>query len=274
MFMKNSVEKPKNRSRLRRVVGKEFFCLKRKTSWYFNNTNWAGERDTIHLPEVLTIHRSFLLRPLKDVDMYLQHNKTKNLEIAISKINGIVIKPGETFSFWKLVGRPTRRKGYLDGLVLSNGQIGKGVGGGLCQLGNLIYWMTLHTPLTVKQRWRHSYDVFPDVNRKIPFGSGATLSYNYIDLQIKNETTQPYQINLWLEDEYVKGNIATSESLNSTYRIYELNHKFELQWWGGYTRHNQIWREIKRKDSEDVKQELVTENHAIMMYNPLVEAQG
>lgn len=268
----NQVEKPKKRSDLRRKLGKEYFCLKRKINWFFSSEKYAKNQDLQPLSYTLINHQSFLLRRLKDVDMYLQHNKTVNLRLAIAKLNGIVIKPGETFSFWKLVGRPTKRKGYLDGLALSNGQIGKDTGGGLCQLGNLIYWMTIHTPLSVKQRWRHSYDVFPDVNRKIPFGSGATLSYNYIDLQIKNETNAAFQINIWLEEKYVQGSICSSEKLNHTYKVFETDHKFELQWWGGYTRHNKIWREIIPKGEGEVKKELVTENHAVMMYNPLLQS--
>ena len=82
-------------------------------------------------------------------NMKLQHNKITNLKLAIAKINGIIIQPGETFSVWKLVGRPTKQNGYLPGLTFSNGQLGEGIGGGLCQLGNLLYWMAIHTQLTV-----------------------------------------------------------------------------------------------------------------------------
>ena len=60
-------------------------------------------------------------------------------------------------------------------MVLFLGQIGGDIGGGLCQLSNLIFWMTLHTPLTVTERYRHSHDVFPDANRTQPFGSGGHL---------------------------------------------------------------------------------------------------
>lgn len=49
--------------------------------------------------------------------------------------------------------------------MLFLGRIGSDVGGGLCQLSNLIFWMTFHTPLTVTERYRHSHDVFPDANR-------------------------------------------------------------------------------------------------------------
>lgn len=61
----------------------------------------------------------------------------------------MVLRPGETFSYWRAIGKPTRRKGYWEGMILSGGTVGKGIGSGLCQLSNLIYWMTLHTELTV-----------------------------------------------------------------------------------------------------------------------------
>lgn len=215
-------------------------------------------------------HRSLLLRKLKDVDMHLQYNKIDNLRIAISKIDGVVIKPGETFSIWRMVGRPTKRKGYKTGMMIHNGKVATGTGGGLCQLGNLIYWMALHTPLTVKERWRHSFDVFPDVNRKVPFACGATLAYNYIDLQLQNNTDTTFKINLWLDDEYLNGSICADKDPECKYDIIEADHRFELQWWGGYTRHNRIIKKITNLKTGVVTEELVAENNAIMMYTPLL----
>lgn len=266
----NSVQKPVNRHPLRRKIGREYFCLKRKWSWYTSAKKYAKLKQETALPIQLFQHQSFLLKPLQNVDMKLQRNKTQNLALAIKKLDGVIIKPGETFSFWKLVGRPTKMKGYLPGLILSEGQIKSGVGGGLCQMGNLIYWMTLHTPLIVTERYRHSYDVFPDVNRKVPFGTGATLAYNYIDLQISNPTNQNFQINLWLSKRHLQGSICCQSEIPQKYSIYEKNHQFTLQWWGGYTRHNQIWREVKDLKTKKNQQELITENHAVMMYNPLL----
>lgn len=267
----NQVEKPKHRSKLRKKLGKEYFCLKEKIKWIKGPEKLAKTRIDNPFDSLVIKHKSFLLRKLKDVDMYLQHNKVTNLRLAIGKINGVVIQPGETFSLWQMVGRPTKRKGYLEGMTLSNGQVTKGTGGGLCQLGNLIYWMTIHTPLSITKRWRHSYDVFPDVNRKIPFGSGATLSFNYIDLQIKNNTEQPFQINLSLDKTHLNGSICTDKILRQSYVVEERNHIFKQQWWGGYTRHNEIWRKIDNIDTGEISEELVTENHAIMMYSPLLE---
>ena len=57
-----------------------------------------------------------------------------------------MIRPGETFSFNKLVGNCTRGAGFVEGMRLSNGQASPGVGGGICQLANLLHWMVLHSP--------------------------------------------------------------------------------------------------------------------------------
>lgn len=268
-MIKDYKPKPKTYSKFKKFLAKRIFIFRRKLLWLFDKKKYSKELKNEELKFKIFEHKSFLLRKLKDVDMYLQENKTTNLRIAIKKINKIIIKPNETFSVWKLVGKPTQKKGYLEGLTLRNGKIGKGIGGGLCQLGNLIYWMALHSPLKITERWRHSYDVFPDVNRKIPFGSGATLSYNYVDLQIFNPTEQNFQINLWLSDEYLHGSINSDKIIKQKYKVYEKGHKIVHQWWGGYTRHNQIYRKIKYADGSD-KEELVTENHAVMMYSPML----
>jgi vancomycin resistance protein VanW len=267
----HKVSKPKNRSKLRLFLGKEFFIFKRKVHWMFNSRRFAKVNPQIKYPHSLIQHRSFLLRPLKDVNMHLQHNKVTNLQIAIGHIHQVILQPGQTVSIWRLVGRPTKSKGYLEGLVLNNGKISSDTGGGLCQLGNLLYWMALHTPLTVKERWRHGYDVFPDVNRTIPFACGATLSYNYIDLQLENNTPHHFQINVWLDAEYLHGEITCNQDLKTKYHIYETDHIFKQQWWGGYTRHNKIWKKVSSLDTNTETEELVAENNAIMMYSPLLD---
>jgi vancomycin resistance protein VanW len=271
MMHQQQVEKPKNRSALRKFLGREFFIAKRQFNWFFGDHNFAQVDNKINYENSLIKHKSFLLRPLKNVEMHLQHNKVTNLKIAIRHLDKVIIKPGQTFSIWRLVGRPTKSKGYLEGMTLHNGKISTDTGGGLCQLGNLLYWMALHTPLTIKERWRHGYDVFPDINRTIPFACGATLSYNYIDLQLENNTDYFFQINLWLDKEYLNGEITCNTDLKTKYEIYETDHMFKQQWWGGYTRHNRIWKRITNLSDHSTSEELVAENNAIMMYNPLLD---
>ena len=268
----NEIKKPIDRSRLRRVLGKEYHILKRKYEWKFGKKKWAQEKGELVSQFKVFHHKSMILRPLKDVDMYLQENKRTNLALAIQHLNKIIIRPGETFSIWKLVGRPSKRKGYLEGLVLNQGTIDKGIGGGLCQLGNLLFWIFAHSPLTVQERYRHGFDVFPDVNRKVPFGAGATLSYNHIDLQVKNESTNTFQLNLWLDKTHLHGELVSVEKVEETYRIEERNHIIKQQFWGGYSRHNQIIQ-IKELWGE-TEEKVLVENHAVMMYNPFLEQKA
>lgn len=265
----NQIEKPIKRSLLRQKLGKEYFILKRKWKWVFGNRKYSGKSLDKDFKYSVFKHRSLILRPLKDVDMYLQENKRTNLKIAITHLNEVEIKPNEYFSLWKLVGRPTKKKGYLEGLVLKSGEIDKDTGGGLCQLGNLLFWIFAHSPLTIKERYRHGFDVFPDVNRKVPFGAGATLSYNYIDLQIKNETNNSFLIKLWLDKTHLNGALFSKNEIKESYKIEERNHKIEQQFWGGYSRHNQIFKITTTEGSET--ENMIVENHAIMMYNPYLE---
>ena len=173
------------------------------------------------LPYMIFHHQTPLYRILKDVDRILQYNKVINLKLAAAKLNHIVIMPGETFSYWKIIGKPTKRKGYMEGMVLFCGTFKAGIGGGLCQMSNLIYWMTLHTSLTVKERYRHSFDVFPDSNRSQPFGSGATCVYNYRDLMIKNTTSTPCQLCVEVKKEHLVGQWRALKPESYTYKVYE-----------------------------------------------------
>jgi vancomycin resistance protein VanW len=264
--------RPKKRSPLRIKLGKIFYTWKRYVQWFTDGNRYAFKKDSINFhPHKGLTHKTILMRKLKDVDMWYQTNKVVNLQLAIEKLNGVIVRPGETFSYWRLMGRPTKGKGYVDGMVLHYGTFQKGVGGGLCQLSNLIYWITLHTPLTVTERHRHSFDVFPDSNRTQPFGSGATCSYNYMDLQIKNETEMDFQLHLYLTDTHLVGEWRVSDPLLYTYQIYEKDHKITPAYWGGYLRQNVIFRKAFNRQGTQVNDEYITENHAIMMYEPLLE---
>ena len=269
-----TTEKPVHRTKLRLFLGRSCYTLLRYVDWYRGNKRFAGQIRSDRLEYKAISHKTPLIRKLHnvDVDMKLQYNKAVNLRIAAGRLNGLVIKPSETFSFWKLVGKPTYRKGYLDGLVLKpDGTFGAGAGGGLCQLTNLIYWITLHTPLTIVERYRHSHDVFPDVNRTQPFGSGATCVYNYKDLQIYNGTGIEYQLVVFLAEDFLEGEWRTQAPLSYRYEVYEKEHYITSTFWGGYIRNNTIFRRIYNSDNELSGDEFVTENHALMMYQPLLQ---
>jgi len=243
--------------------------LRRYGDWYFDNKKYAKQRTSEKLAFRIKKHQSVLLKKLGESDMQLQVNKVTNLNIATKQIDGILIRPGETFSFCKLVGLPTKRKGYLLGMELTFGEARAGIGGGICQISNLIHWLVIHSPLTVIERYHHSFDPFPDDGRVLPFGSGATVFYNYRDYQFTNNTDHTFQINLWFTDKCLEGELRINNELDYGYHVIEKDHKF-LKIDGQYYRKNEIWRDkiLKFKSGQIVETELITKNFARVTYTP------
>ena len=267
------IEQPKKRSDLRLKLGRLYYGLLRKRLWIQKRKYFARSFQKEPLPYLYFAHKTILLRKLKDVDMWMQENKIINLKIAAKQVNGVLLRPGEVFSYWKLIGNPTRRKGYVDGMVLKNGTFAPGIAGGLCQLSNLIFWMTIHTPLTVVERHRHGYDVFPDSNRTQPFGSGATCFYPHGDLMIKNNTNDTYQLVIRVGSEYLEGEWRVTSPPEYQYRVVERNHEMRGEYWGGYTRHNEIYQQQYDLNGNLLQDVLVVKNSAIMMYEPFLTTE-
>jgi len=152
------------------------------------------------------------MRQLGGSDMWMQHNKVTNLRIAAACTNGLVLRPGETFPFCRTVGKASVSRGFVDGMLLSNGKAMSGVGGGICQLANLLYWMVMHSSLTVVERSEHGFDPLPDNNRVIPWGSGAAIYYNYVDLVFRNDTDSTFQFVTRVGDRYLEGSCGPTSS--------------------------------------------------------------
>ena len=152
--------------------------LKRHVQDMLRKTLFAKERTEESLPVIVYRHNSLIRRRLGNVNMQLQENKATNLALAVKHIDGLLIRPGETFSVWRLIGRTTKRKGYKEGLTIAKGRPSQGIGGGMCQLSNLIHWLVLHSELTITEHHHHDgLDLFPDFGRQIPFGTGTSISY-------------------------------------------------------------------------------------------------
>lgn len=216
------------------------------------------------LPWVVARHASPLMRRLGDSDPILQEQKITNLRIAAQALEGIIIKPGRTFSFWDIVGAPTYRRGYVDGMLLSAGKVQAGVGGGLCQMSNLLHWAFLHAPFDIVERAHHSFDVFPDSGRTLPFGSGATIFYNLIDLKVRNASAVPIQIHVWLTERELKIQLRSSARIPEKYHVYEKGHSF-LNFRGTWFRSNEIWRQTLREGNV-VADDFLYSNFAPVMY--------
>lgn len=248
---KLSLQKEILKRHLRDIVSKEKLA-----------SNFQQER----LPYVIYSHSSSMIKRAPGVDLSLQENKAVNLKIASNKINGIVINPGETFSFWKVVGRTTKRKGYREGRVIRKNKLIPGIGGGLCNLGNIIHLLVLHSPLKVTEFHKHSDALAPE-EKRVPFSAGTSVSYNNLDFRFKNVTNQKIQLVFWYEGDKLHAEIRSEKEFPCNYKIVEENHHFKKEG-DKYFRNSKIFREIfEKKTGSLLHKELIWDNHSEVMYD-------
>ena len=227
----------------------------------------AATRTKEELPVIVKSHSSILLRKLNGVDMRLQENKVTNIRLACAQVNGIVVHPGETFSFWHTVGKATAKKGYKEGLVIGSGSLKSGIGGGMCQMANMIHWLILNSPMTVTELHHHSDALFPDERRRVPFGTGTSVCYNNIDYRFRNDTDQDVQILVWVDENELCGELRSEREFPYRYKIVEENHHFRKEG-DDYYRISQVYRlVIDRSTGEKVRKELILDNHSRVMYD-------
>ena len=219
------------------------------------------------LPNIVKSHSSILIRKLAGVDLRLQENKVTNIMLACNKINGIIIHPGETFSYWSTVGPARKKDGYKEGLVIGRNGMTSGYGGGLCQMANMIHWLVLNSPLEVTELHHHSDTLFPDERRRVPFGTGTSVCYNNVDYRFKNNTDQDVQILVWCENGELCGELRSEREYPCRYKLVEENHHFKKEG-DKYFRISQVYRiVIDGLTNEELYRELILDNHSAVMYD-------
>lgn len=116
-------------------------------------------------------------------------NRSNNLKLAINKINGVVLMPGEEFSYNKVVGERSIAAGYKEAKVYSNGQVVDGLGGGICQISSTLYNAVVYANLDVTSRRNHQF-----VTSYVKAGLDATVVYGSTDFKFKNTRSYPIKI--------------------------------------------------------------------------------
>jgi len=243
-------------------------CMKRRFKNLLQASSLSGSYGP-SLDHKIYTHKSLLLRKLGNTDIHLQENKKDNLKKVAPRLDGILIKPGETFSFWQLVGPINQRKGFKEGVLIKSGRAQSGIGGGMCQMTNLIHWMVLHSPLQiVEHHHHHKYDLFPDFKRQVPFGMGTSIMYNYLDYRFYNPTDQVFQLKLSVSDRYLEGELRSDQPLDKAYHIYEKDHAFYKND-HGYFRTNRVHLKIiDKRTGNTLDDRLVIKNLSQVMYDP------
>jgi len=248
-------------------ISRKRCILQRKIKDALQGKSIAREKSEDRLPVVVYRHNSLIRRRLGNVDMALQDNKAVNLSLAAPKVNGVLIRPGQTFSFWNLVGNCNEKEGFKEGLVIALGKTGKGVGGGLCQFTNLIHWMVLHSDMEITEHHHHDgIDMFPDFNRQIPFGTGTSVYYNYVDYRFKNVTDRTYQLIVYTTDEYLCGELRADKPQGHTYHISTRNEHFSKEGNDVYRNGEVLRRKIDRVTGNQISEEVIKRNHAKVCY--------
>lgn len=116
-------------------------------------------------------------------------NRTTNLILAASKINGTVLLPGETFSYNKVVGERTIEAGYKEAPIYVNGKVEDGLGGGICQIATTLYNAALYANLEIVERSNHQF-----IPSYCNASRDATVVYGAIDFKFKNNRDYPIKI--------------------------------------------------------------------------------
>ena len=177
-------------------------------------------------------------------DMVYQENKVFNLKLAAATLDRVVIRPDETFSFWKLVRYADRNIPYKDGLTVIDGKLTTASGGGMCQMSNLLFWMFLHTSLTIVERHGHDVKDFPESPSDAPMGVDATVSEGWLYLKVKNDTEISFQISISFDEDHIIGRLLTDQDNG---RFYEVVNGEPVY----YHRSNKVFEEV------DVKQKTI-----------------
>jgi len=121
----------------------------------------------------------------RHAERHYQLGKVANLRRAVRALDHILITPDAPFSFWAQIGKPTRRRGFVEGRMLQQGCLVPATGGGLCQLSNALYDIALQSGAEIVERHAHSR-IVPGSAAAV--GRDATVAWNYVDLRFRPQT--------------------------------------------------------------------------------------
>lgn len=237
---------------------------------FLHKENYATTRQEAPMPALIHAYSCNMIKRGPGIDLKLQVNKAENIRLACKRMSQLVIRPGESFSFWHYVGKTSRKNGFAEGRVIVNGKLVAGTGGGLCNLANAIHLLAMHSPLTMTELHHHSDALAPDPDgKRSPYSAGTSVNYNYLDLRFRNDTGQPVQLLAWCEGDELHAELRTTQEYPYTYRIVEEDHHFHKSESGQYYRLSKIYREtIARPTGEVVKKELKWDNRSKVMFDP------
>ncbi len=125
-------------------------------------------------------------------------SRAYNVELAAKKINGVLVAPGQEFSFNQAVGDISRLTGFKSAYIIKEGKTILGDGGGVCQVSTTVFRAALNAGLPITERWAHAYRVGYYEQKSKP-GFDATVYAPSRDLKFKNDTGSYILVHTWWE---------------------------------------------------------------------------
>jgi vancomycin resistance protein VanW len=139
--------------------------------------------------------------------------KLANIRLGAALLDGAIVAPGETFSFWALVGRPSGAAGFQLGRSIRGGAVEGEIGGGLCQVSGIAYEAGLRAGLTVVERHPHSRDLYTEAERFTPLGLDATVVWPYRDLRLLNPHEVPLCVGFAVRERMLAASVHATAPL-------------------------------------------------------------
>lgn len=181
-----------------------------------SQTRFGKERQSVSLPYKLTLSQPFMASETLE-------GKKHNLREAASRINKIVLQPGETFSFWRAVGNPNNSRRFTYGRSLRNGVPVKDFGGGLCQAAGIMHHISLIAGLEIRERHNHSVDLYDDNTRFAPLGSDATVFYGYKDFRLRNNLKHAVRFELQIHKDRLDLVLHSASPIENRELMFEIS---------------------------------------------------
>ncbi len=119
------------------------------------------------------------------------NERATNVELSANAINGVLLMPGESFSFNKVVGPRTRERGYKDAAIIVGNVYESGLGGGICQTSSTLHQAVVRAGLVPTQRRNHSLPT-----SYMPLGFDAAVAWGSLDYVFKNTYNFPILIDV------------------------------------------------------------------------------
>lgn len=138
------------------------------------------------------------------------NNRNYNMHLASDSINGIILQPGDSFSYNDVILKNSHNgKDYKAAGIYSNGKAATGIGGGICQISSTLYQAALYSGMTITERRNHSLKV-----GYMPSGRDATASWGSIDFKFRNDLDVPVKIESVMKNGTIKVRFLAPENPN------------------------------------------------------------